>query len=115
MKKRFAKAKVNYVVDIVIGIGFLFSAVSGIVLYFAPSGGFQGGRNPHYLSTVLGLGHHSWTELHNWSSFIMTAGVVGHFILHWNWLVCMTRNLFKNKPSKRKYAACENENTAGLR
>ena len=91
------RAKINYVVDIVIGIGFLFSAVSGLVLFFAGSagGGYQGGRNPQYLQAVLGLSRDAWKSLHNYSSIAMVVGVLGHLILHWNWMVCMTRNILK--------------------
>lgn len=41
------KGKINYWIDIVIGIAFILSAVSGLVLLFAGNGGgYQGGRNP---------------------------------------------------------------------
>ena len=113
MKKNMAK--INYVVDLVIGIGFLLAAVSGIVLLFAGSGGagadsFQGGRNPRYLSETLLLSRHTWNDLHTWSSIIMIAGVLGHLILHWNWIVCMTRNLFaKKKINTGRIEACATE------
>ena len=92
-----SKAKMNYWVDVVIGFGFILSAISGLVLFFAPSGGYQGGRNAAYGKEVLGLGHHTWGILHDWSSIVMIAGVLGHLILHWNWMVCMTRHLFKKR------------------
>ena len=92
------KAKINYIVDIVIGAGFLLSAVSGLVLFFAgSSGGYQGGRNPHYAGVVAGMSRDAWKSLHDYSSIVMIVGVLGHFILHWNWLVCMTRNLFRRR------------------
>jgi hypothetical protein len=94
------KAKLNYWVDVVIGLGFILSAVTGIVLFVAPSGGYQGGRNPHFGRLVLGLEHDTWKNLHNWSSLVMVAGVLGHLLLHWNWIVCMTKRVFGG--SKRK-------------
>ena len=97
-RKRVSRASLNYVVDVAIGVGFLLAAVSGIVLYFVP-GGFQGGRNPQYLQAVLGLTHHQWDGLHTWSSFVMIAGVLGHLMLHWKWMVCMTKKLLtRRKP-----------------
>jgi cytochrome b subunit of formate dehydrogenase len=100
------KAKINYVVDIVIGAGFLLAAASGLVLFFAgSSGGYQGGRNPHYARAVLGMSRDVWKSLHDYSSIVMIVGVLGHFILHWNWLVCMTRNLFRRE---RRRARGEN-------
>ena len=99
------KATAYYWIDVIIGIAFLFSAVSGLVLFFAPSGGFQGGRNPHYEQTVLLLGHHTWGVVHDWSSIVMIVGVVGHLALHWGWLSRMTRRYLKkalrrNNPAK---------------
>ena len=56
------KARINYFVDIAIGIGFLLAAISGIVLLAAgSSGGYQGGRNPRYTENILLLGRKSCT------------------------------------------------------
>jgi hypothetical protein len=101
------KAKTNYWIDIVIAIAFLLSIVSGMVLYLGPSGGYQGGRNPAHGATVLFLDHHAWSELHTWSSIAMAAGVLAHLILHWTWLICMTKKLFQRKRTI-KTAACPN-------
>ncbi|MCK5671853.1 MAG: hypothetical protein KAH95_00670 [Spirochaetales bacterium] len=42
------KTTINYIIDIIIGLGFLISAVTGIILFFNTSGGYQGGRNSQY-------------------------------------------------------------------
>jgi hypothetical protein len=86
------KAKLNYAVDMVIGLAFILSALSGLVLFFAPSG-YQGGRNPYYLQPVLFLSTHTWSVLHTWGSIAMISGVGAHLLLHWEWMVCMTRRL----------------------
>jgi hypothetical protein len=101
------KAKINYVVDLIIGLAFIATAVLGLVLFFAgASGGYQGGRNPGYDKSILFLSRYVWKDLHTWSSITMTVGVLGHFILHWNWMVCMTRNLFRQaKLSGKKIEA----------
>ena len=103
------KAKINYIVDLIIGLAFIAAAVSGLVLFFAgASGGYQGGRNPGYARSILLLSRYAWKDLHTWSSITMTIGVLGHFILHWKWLVCMTRNLFRQvKMSGKKIEASE--------
>ncbi len=49
------KTYLNYVLDLVIGLAFGLSALSGIAFLFMGSGGYQGGRNPAYLRTWLGL------------------------------------------------------------
>ena len=89
------KARMHYWINVMIAIGFVLAAVSGLVLYLVPSGGYQGGRNPYYGREVMFLGHEAWKVLHTWSSFVMTGGVLLHIALHWKWMVNMTRNSAK--------------------
>jgi hypothetical protein len=104
-----SKAKLNYIIDVVIGLGFIAAALSGIVLFFAPSG-YQGGRNPTYLQPVLLLSTHTWNTLHTWSSMAMIAAVGAHLVLHWEWMVCMTKKMFLPKRAaglpREETAAC---------
>jgi len=100
------KGKLNYATDVLIGIAFILSALSGLVLFFAPSG-FQGGRNPYYGQAVLGLTTHMWDELHTWGSIAMIAGVGAHLILHWKWIVCMTKKLLQGLiPVRQESETC---------
>lgn len=99
-------AKLNYLVDVVIGLAFIMSALSGLILFFVPSG-YQGGRNPYYGQSVLFLTTHAWNELHTWSSLAMIAGVGGHLLLHWRWMICMTGRLLRGAlPTKAKAEVC---------
>ena len=99
------KAKMNYVVDIIIGVGFILSLISGIVLLFGPQGGYMGGRNPGFSQNLFFFGKHVWQDIHNWSSMAMAAGVLGHIILHWKWFVCMTKSLFTINKTGQDYPA----------
>ena len=94
------KGKLRYIVDVLIGIAFVLSALSGLVLFFAPSG-YQGGRNPYYLQTVLLLSTHDWNTVHTWGSMAMIAGVGAHLVLHWNWMVGVTKKLLARKPTRQ--------------
>ena len=96
-EKRTNKAKINYFVDLIIAVGFLLTAVSGLVLFFAGSGGYQGGRNPHYARAVLLWSRWTWEALHDWGGIAMVGGVLAHLALHWKWLVCMSRNLLRRR------------------
>lgn len=100
-KKKLNKARINYYVDIIIGISFIMVALSGMILFFAGSGGYQGGRNPRYAQEVLGVSRLLWKDLHNWGGIVMLGGVFLHLVLHWKWMVCMTRNLFKRRVERR--------------
>jgi len=90
-----SKARLNYALDLVIAIAFILSTASGLVLWLAGSGGYQGGRNPNFNTAFLGLSQHTWSDLHVWVSLVLVLGIVVHFALHWNWVVCMTRRLLK--------------------
>lgn len=97
------KANINYWIDVVIGVAFIVSALSGLVLLFAgPSGGYQGGRNPAYTRQILFLARDMWKNVHNWSSIALIAGVGAHLVFHLNWILCMTKNLFKRQKSTQR-------------
>ena len=106
MKK---KAALNYWVDVVAGVAFAAAAISGIVLLSAGSGGYQGGRNRHYAASVLSLSRAFWKDLHDWSGVLAMIGVLGHFVLHWKWMTCMTRNLFRRGGHGRRVEPCPTE------
>lgn len=90
-----SRTKLNYLLDSVIAIAFVASALSGVVFLSAGSGGYQGGRNPTFQTEILGIQRSVWSDLHTWVSLVMITGVVIHLVLHWNWIVCMTKRMVK--------------------
>lgn len=90
-----SKTKLNYLLDVVIAFAFILSALTGVVFLFAGSGGYQGGRNPGFRTEILGIDRSIWSGLHTWVSLVMIAGVLIHLVLHWNWVLCMTRRMFR--------------------
>lgn len=106
--KKIGRARLNYIVDMVIAVSFILAMISGLVFLFIPSSsGFQGGRNFLYQREVFGLNRWFLKDLHTYSSILMGMGVLGHLVLHWNWMVCMTRNLFTRRKEKRVQEVCE--------
>jgi NAD-dependent dihydropyrimidine dehydrogenase PreA subunit len=80
----------NYVVDVIIAAAFIGAAVSGIV-FLLPSGWVSTeGGDP----SMLGVAMTAWRTLHEWSSLIMVGGVLLHTVLHWRWVVVMTKKTF---------------------
>jgi hypothetical protein len=81
------KAKLNYWVDVSIGIAFVLSAVSGLVFLLPanPDSGLNAG--------VLGISYQVWDRVHTWSSMVMIAGVAMHLVLHWKWIIAMTKRM----------------------
>ncbi|HIE38972.1 MAG TPA: DUF4405 domain-containing protein [Anaerolineae bacterium] len=89
------KTKLNYALDWVIALAFLLPTSTGLVLWLAGSGGYRGGRNPDFQAQVLGISRWTWSDLHIWVSLVLGVGVVVHFLLHWDWIVCMTKRLLR--------------------
>ena len=85
------RAKLNYWVDVTIGVAFLLSAVSGLVFLLPVS--IESGSG----SGVMGISFRVWDGLHTWSSLSMMAGVLAHLVLHWKWLLNMTKRLLSPK------------------
>ncbi len=99
------KAAVNAVVDIVALIMFILSLVSGVILHvFLPSGGggFRGGTGVITTNVFLGIARNDWVDLHTYTSFIFTALVIVHLLLHWRYMKSVGRILrrAKTEPSE---------------
>ncbi|MEM2121201.1 MAG: DUF4405 domain-containing protein [Candidatus Woesearchaeota archaeon] len=101
------KAKINYFIDVLMIILFLVVALTGIFFFFLGGGGFQGGRNPNFRSSFLGIPRATLREIHNYSGLFFIIMMLVHIILHLDWLFCMSKSLcVKNrtevKISKKK-------------
>ncbi len=75
---RFLKA--NIVVDIIALFTFIISGGSGIVIGFI----FSGPYDPN--ATILSITRSLWNSIHDYSSLLLIAFVVIHFILHISWI-----------------------------
>ncbi|MEM4263638.1 MAG: DUF4405 domain-containing protein [Candidatus Woesearchaeota archaeon] len=74
------RIKLNYFVDLGLAVSFVITAVTGILKFPA-----FGGRARDFML------------LHDWAGIALAAFVLLHLILHWNWMVCMTKGFFKKK------------------
>ncbi|MDD3487378.1 MAG: DUF4405 domain-containing protein [Candidatus Moranbacteria bacterium] len=93
-----AKAKTNYIIDFLLLVSFLVTAVSGFVMAAAlPSGVGRGSSQ-----SFLGIARHGWVGIHDFFGIVLVILVILHFILHWNWLACMTKNFFKKESCETK-------------
>ncbi|MEM4244748.1 MAG: DUF4405 domain-containing protein [Candidatus Nanoarchaeia archaeon] len=84
------KPKINYFVDIGMAITFLAVAATGILKYpgLAKTLGVELTRR---INTV-----------HDRSGLLLTAFVLAHLILHYDWIICMTKNMFKKQEKCEK-------------
>jgi len=81
------KTKVNYWIDVGIGLAGAISALSGLV--FLLPGDLASG--------ILGISYQTWSTVHTWSSLAAIAGVGAHLALHWNWMMAMTKQIFSSQ------------------
>lgn len=84
------KTKRNYYVDMIIGITFLVVTVSAVVFLIPTSWiDFSNSVTP----TVLGIDFGVWQTLHKWAGIAMLTGIAIHQLLHWDWIVAMTKRM----------------------
>ena len=92
-------SKRNYLVDLLIGLAFLVAGLTALVFLFPSSWiDFSTSITPTFLGLDFGL----WQTLHKWGGIAMLAGVVLHLLLHWKWIVSMTRKMLPLTKTKGK-------------
>jgi hypothetical protein len=85
--------QLNVAVNMLVAISFLLTTVSGIYFLFAPSGGFQGGRNTGWDPMFL-FSRTTWDLIHTWAGVVLIGAVVVHLWIHWQWVKSMTKRFF---------------------
>jgi len=89
---KFSKgARINVLVDLMVALGFFATAISAIYLLFLPAG-YEGGRNPGWDPGIL-FSRTTWDLIHTWGFVVMIIAALLHLIIHWRWIVNVTRRL----------------------
>lgn len=96
-------ARFNVAIDALIAVSFLLTAVSGIYFLFAPSGGFQGGRNIDWDPMFL-FSRTTWDLIHAWAGVALIGAAVVHFGIHWRWVKNVTRRMLASLWARPKLA-----------
>lgn len=95
------KIKFNALINIISFLDFLLVLVSSIALYLLPEG-YQGGRNPDYLTAeFLGGSKHVWQDIHIYSGWLILLLIVVHLLLHTGWIKCLS-SIFKKENNNVK-------------
>jgi len=88
------KARINYWVDVGLVVAFVISLVTGIIKW---PGLFRTLR-----LSYAGLPMNLISKAHDISGLAMGLLVLLHIILHFRWMINMTKNLFKRKEDKKE-------------
>jgi len=76
--------KINYWLDLGMGISFVSLAITGILKF------------PGLIRNV-NLPWHTLSEVHDWSGIVLCAFVLIHLMVHWKWIVAMTKCFFRKE------------------
>ncbi len=88
-------SRMNIIVDVIVALSFLITALSGIYFLFAPDGGYQGGRNLNWDPNFL-FSRTTWDVIHTWAAVILTIAAVLHFYIHWGWITKVSIRFFSS-------------------
>jgi hypothetical protein len=94
-------AKFNVAINVIIGLGFLLCALSGLYFLFVPSGGLHGGSTAAWDPNLL-WSRTTWDLIHTWSGVTLIAAAVVHFAIHWRWVKNVTAKFFLSLLPQRK-------------
>lgn len=93
------KPRTNLMLDTVIFAVFAVAFLSGLVLEFVLTGGYQGGRSPDpvMVRMFLALTRHTWDRIHTLAGIGVGVLVGAHLVLHIPWIVYQVERLFKRR------------------
>ena len=86
------KNRNNWLLDSLLALSGLVVGLTSIYFLFLPLDGYRGGRNPYY-GLILFFDRHTWSDLHTWVGLAMTVIALVHFIIHFDWVVNMTKKV----------------------
>lgn len=84
------KATINYWIDVGLFVGLVDLVISGFVMKFGTGDFFD----------LVGVQYTTWLLFHDWGAYFFTVCSVLHIILHWQWIVCMTKRMVKGEEKK---------------
>jgi preprotein translocase subunit SecY len=81
-----ARGRWNLILNIVVGLSFVLTALSGMYFLFVPGG--RGTTDPMIL-----FNRTTWDLIHTWVGILLIIAAVTHFAIHWKWVTKVTGNM----------------------
>jgi hypothetical protein len=83
-----SRGRWNLILNIIMAVSFVLTAISGVYFLFTPSGGRV--ADPMILFNRI-----TWDLIHTWSAIVLIAIAVIHFVIHWKWVTKVTSKMIK--------------------
>lgn len=77
----------NLILNLIVGVSFILTALSGIYLLFVP-----GGRNA--IDPGILFSRTTWDLIHTWTGVLFIDAAVIHFAIHWRWITNVSKKIF---------------------
>ncbi len=86
----------NYILNTVFCLAFLCQGVSGAVLWLVVRSGagrgYRGGGGECGSGSAFLFDRCTWLDIHDWTAVALLIMFAVHIVLHWRWIVCMTKS-----------------------
>lgn len=79
--------KINVLINLMIGLTGLITAISGVYFLFDTS-------NSHSAQALFLFNRTTWDLIHTWAGVLMIIAFILHFAIHWKWVTKVTRRYF---------------------
>ncbi len=100
-----ARGRWNLILNSVVAVSFLLTALSGIYLWVVPGG--RGAVDPLILFTRT-----TWDLVHTWAGVLLILAAGTHLAIHWRWVTKVTAKMIPRlesaRPLPRQNASQEN-------
>ena len=89
----------NYILFVFMFLAGIFQGLSGFVLWLVVphGGGYRGGRGLELTDSTFIWTRDTWIDLHDWTAVALLALLVIHLILHWKWIIYVTKKVFSTQ------------------
>jgi cytochrome b561 len=92
--KNWLKHYILFVILLLLGF---IQVISGFLLWLVIPGGHRGFGIGQVTGDLL-WSRYTWIEIHDWTAVALVVVVIIHIILHWKWIVYMTKKITGFKP-----------------
>jgi hypothetical protein len=76
----------NLILNAVVGISFVLTAISGAYFLFFPGGRWAA-------DPMLLFPRTTWNLIHTWAGVTLISAAIIHFAIHWKWVTKVTRKI----------------------